>query len=195
MKEGLKYGRLIPKPDWKSGLEKEIKEILKKGRLKPEDDKTLDSTKHLSGGQKDVIEAIERAASKPAFDTMIRAAYIAEKSAFNANNIGDLINCLKAYGSTDLNGFKPGFFAGHLDYPWQDPGGRKKAKWERQLLEAYKRRSFFNTPFKYFHSNPYIMTSEEIATMWHFPSGTVAATPTLTRIPSKKAEAPANLPV
>jgi len=195
VKEGLKYGRLVVKPDWKGGVEKEIKEILKKGRLKPEEDKALDSTKHLTQTQKDVIEAIERAASKPAFDAMIRAAYIADKNVFSPNNIGGLLGCLKAYGSGDLNSFAPGFFAGHLDYPWQDPGGRKKAKWEKELLEAYKRRSFFYPPFKHYHQKPFILTSEELATMWHFPSSIVAATPTLTRIPSKKAEAPANLPI
>ena len=38
------------------------------------------------------------------------------------------------------------------------------------------------------------MNGEELATLYHLP-GAVATTPTLTRIPSKKSEAPANLPV
>jgi len=194
-KEGLKQGRLIERPDWKKAVEKEIKEILKKGRLKPDDDKTQDSTKHLTQAQKETIEAIERTAAKPAFDTMIRGAYIAEKNVFNPNNIGGLLGCFKAFGHGDMNGFKPDFNAGKYDYPWQDPGGRQKAKWEKELLEAYKRRSFFNPPFKYYHGKPFILTTEELATMWHFPSSQAVATPTLTRIPSKKAEAPANLPI
>lgn len=192
-KEGLKYGRIFIKPDWKGGIEKEINDIVKKATLKPEDEKAPKLVQ-LSESQKDVINAIQRAAAKPAFDTMIRCAYIAEKSAFNPNNIGGLLGSFKQYSSGDLNGFAPSFNAG-VDYPWQDFKGKGKASKEKKLLEAYKRRSFFNVPFKYFHGKPFILTSEELATIWHFPSAEVAATPTLTRIPSKKGEAPANLPI
>jgi hypothetical protein len=190
-KEGLKYGRVLVKPDWKTGVEKEIKEIVKKATPKSEKG---DAAPRLSTGQTDVIKAIERASSKPAFDTMIRATYFAEKDAFNANNIGGLIGSFAQFGSGSLNGFKPDFNAGY-DYSWQDFKGKKKAKNEENLLEAYKRRSFFNPPFKNFHGKPFILTTEELATIFHFPSSIVAATPTLVRIPSKKAEAPSNLPV
>lgn len=193
-KEGLKQGRIVTKPDWKKGAEGEIAGIVKKATLKPEDEKAPKMIQ-LSEAQKKVIDSMQRNLSKPAFDTMIRAAYIAEKPAFNPGNIGGLLGSFRQFGSGDLNGFKPDFNAGKADYPWQDPGGRSKAQWEKQLLEAYKRRAFFYPPFKNFHGNPFILTTEELATIWHFPSEAVAATPTLTRIPSKKAEAPANLPI
>ena len=192
-KEGIKYGRISAKPDWKAAAEKEIKEIVKKGTMKAEDDKKP-SMVALTKAQQDVIAAIERTLSKPAFDSMIRAAYIAEKESFNPNNIGGLLGSFRQFGSNTLNGFKPGWSTGY-DYPWQDFRGKKKLHNEKQILEAYKRRSFFNIPFKNFHGQPFILTTEELATLWHFPSSLVAATPTLTRIPSKKAEAPSNLPI
>lgn len=192
-KEGIKYGRVMAKADWKAEIEKEIKDIVKKGTLKPEGD-TKVSMISLSKGQQDIIAAIERTAAKPAFDTMIRAAYIAENEAFNPNNIGGLLGSFRQFGSNTMNGFKPGWNKGY-DYPWEDFRGKKKFRNERRVLEAYKRRSFFNTPFKNFHGKPFILTSEELATLWHFPSSIVAATPTLTRIPSKRAEAPSNLPI
>lgn len=192
-KEGLKMGRIVTKPDWKKDVEKEIKEILKKGLFKDSADKTMDSSKHLSQGQKDVIEAIERTTGKLAFDSMIRATYFAEKDSFNPANIGGIIGSITQFGSPNLNGFKPGFGSGY-DYPWQDPFGKKKLHNERVLLEAYKRRGFFSPPFEYFHGKPFILTVEELATLFHFP-GAVAGTPTLARIPSKKAEAPSNLPI
>ncbi|MFZ2049183.1 MAG: hypothetical protein WAV25_02735 [Minisyncoccia bacterium] len=192
-KEGIKYGRLSLKPDWTAGVKKEIEEIVKKGTMKAADEKKI-SYLNLSEAQKDTIKAIERTLSKPAFDTMIRAAYIAEKDVFNANNIGGLLGSFKQFGSNSLNGFKPGFNAGY-DYPWQDFKGIRKKRNEIKLLEAYKRRSFFNAPFKHFHGKPFILTSEELATIWHFPSSIVAATPTLVRLPSKKGEAPSNLPM
>jgi hypothetical protein len=46
-------------------------------------------------------------------------------------------------------------------------------------------------PFKSPH---FVLNTEELATMFHFPGG-VAATPTFNRIESRKAEAPTNLPV
>ncbi len=192
-KEGIKFGRLSLKPDWSDGVKKEINEILKKATLKTADEKKT-SYLNLSESQNDTIKAIERTLAKPAFDTMIRAAYIAEKDVLNKNNIGGLLGSFKQFGSNNLNGFKPSFNASY-DYPWQDFKGIRKRKNEINLLEAYKRRSFFNSPFKHFHGKPFILTSEELATIWHFPSSTVAATPTLARLPSKKGEAPSNLPM
>jgi hypothetical protein len=62
---------------------------------------------------------------------------------------------------------------------------------KRRMLDAYKRRMFFFYPYKY---KAMVMTNEELATMFHFP-GQVAQTPGLPRIPSKRAQAPTNLPI
>lgn len=191
-KEGLKLGRIIVKPDWKKDVEKEIKKVLKEARFKTDEEKAP-SGQHLSEGQKEVVKAIERTTSKAAFDTMIRGCYISDSESFNGSSIGGLIGALTQYNSGNLNGFRPDFTSGY-DYPWQDPLGKNKLSNERKLLEAYKRRSFFAPPFRNFKGKPFILTTEELATIFHFPGG-VAATPTLTRIPSKKAEAPANLPI
>lgn len=195
-KEGLKLGRIVTKADWRASVKSEIKKIFKESVLKPEakegeKDKTVMSM--LSKGEQDVIAAIERTTGKTAFDTMIRAAYIAEKEVFNGANIGGLIGSFMQFNSNALNSFGIGFGAG-FEYPWQDPFGTRKVYNELALLEAYKRRSYFSPPFRYFGNRPFILTTEELATIFHFP-GEVAATPTLSRIPSKKAEAPANLPI
>jgi hypothetical protein len=39
-----------------------------------------------------------------------------------------------------------------------------------------------------------VLNAEELATMYHFP-GSVASTPGIERVASKKAEAPINLPL
>ena len=190
-KEGLKHGRLFAKPDWKKAAEKEIESI--KDKSKPKEEGKPSSP--LSKGQQDAMAAIERSISKFAFDTMIRATYFAEVDRFDSGKIAGLLGSWKQFSSNTMNGFKPSFSAGKLDYPWQDFRGRKKLRWERQLLEAYKRRSFFNPPFKNFYGKPFILTTEEIATIFHFPSEMVASTPSLARVPSKKSEAPSNLPI
>ncbi|MEK7105917.1 MAG: hypothetical protein AAB895_00990, partial [Patescibacteria group bacterium] len=79
-------------------------------------------------------------------------------------------------------------------------------KKKKDILSDYKDRSFFYGGFdfkklkKYFtHPNksgetPYILSTEELATIFHLP-GRVSETPTFTRIESKKAEPPSNLPI
>ncbi len=193
-KEGLKYGRLLTKPDWKAAAKAEIKKIIEKEtHVKTEKDKPPALT-GLTDLQKETVKAIERSLEKTAFDAMIRVVYFAEQSAFNANNIGGILGVLKQFSSQTLNGFKPSQY--EYDYPWQDFMDYRKKKNEKRFLEAYKRRAMFNDPFYHLHDDkPYILTTEEVATLFHFPSSMVAATPTLRRIPSKKAEAPANLPV
>lgn len=193
-KENLKYGRLFTKPEWKKRAEAEIKKIASAPKFaKPADEKGMDP-KYFSEEQKDLIKSIERSMEKSAFDTMIRAFYFAEKDAANSNNIGGLLSVFKQFSSNTYNGFKPGWGADY-DFPWQDFKGMRQRSNEKKMFEAYRRRSYFNPPFKHFKDKPYVLTTEELATIWHFPSSMVAATPTLNRIPSKKAEAPANLPV
>ncbi len=102
---------------------------------------------------------------------MIRVAYFAEQAAYNPANIGGILGSLKQFSSQTWNGFKPSMY--DFDYPWQDVFG-KKEKTERKFLEAYKRRSFFQEPFKNLHDDkPFILTTEEVATLFHFPSSMV----------------------
>ena len=194
VKEGLKYGRIITKPDWKGEVDKELKEVIKKGKLQSDPAPDKYDPKYLTDVQKEMVKAMERNVEKPAFDAMINVAYFAEEGVFNPANIGGILGVFKQFSSQTWNGFKPSWY--EFDYPWQDFMDIRKNKTEREGLEAYKRRSFFNEPFKHLHHDlPFILTTEEVATLFHFPSATVAATPTLARIPSKRAEAPANLPV
>ncbi len=190
--ETIKDGRLQKKPDWKGQAKKEIEKVLSESPVKPEEGKSP----NLTGAteiQKETINAIQRNLSKIAFDTMIRGIYLARKDAFNPVSITGLTGSWKQYSSGNLNGFRPDFTTGY-DYPWQDFKGRRANEGKKKLLDAYKRRSFFQAPYKFFHGKPFVLTTEELATIFHFP-GEVASTPTFTRIVSKKAEPPANLPI
>ena len=189
-KENLKDLRLKEKPDWKKDAEKEIEAILKKSPKKEMEDK---SAPYLTDEQKETINAIQRNVSKPAFETMIRGIYMAQPDSFNPVNIAGLTGAFKQFGSGNLNGFAPKFTTS-LDYPWPDYKGRRLLGMKKDILAAYKRRSFFHPPYRYFGGKPFILTTEELATLFHFPGG-VASTPTFSRIVSKKGEAPANLPI
>lgn len=175
---------------WKEEQKKEVNIILEKLKTAKEGGFPRIPTK----GEAEIISALERSISKLPFDCTIRSVYITEKDKFNPSNIGGITGALKQYGSLNLNGFKPAGWMTIFDYPWQEWFGAKE-KLKPKVLDEYKLRRFFYSPFKgkKFYSKPFVLNTEELATIFHFP-GTVAATPTLDRVPSKKSEAPANLP-
>jgi len=188
-----KDASFFKKPDWKSRAKDEIKKIIEKDSFVKQAEDKPQTLQHLTDIQKETINAIERSLSKTAFDSMIRVMYLAKKDNFNPANIGGLLGSFKQFSSNHLNGFKPGWTTG-FDYPWEDFRGIRTKVGERKILDAYKRRSFFYLPYKFFHGKPFVLTSEELATIYHFP-GQVASTPTFSRIVSKKAEPPPNLPL
>jgi hypothetical protein len=189
-KEGFSDLRMKKRPDWKSAAQAQIKKI------KDEAVVEIDGKKSslLTEGQKEAISAIDRSLDKFPFEVGFRGIYIAENEVFNPIGITGLIGSVRQYSSNgELNGFKLGWFT-DFDYPWQDFKRIRRNSIERQMLKAYKLRSFFQPPFKFFKQKPFILTTEELATIYHFP-GRVALTPTFERIVSRKAEAPANLPI
>ena len=186
------------KSDWKKEIDREVEKIRKEATPEPRKTKQGDKVTTFPGfpnptpGQIDTIKALERSKGKFPFETAIRGFYISKKEAFNPISITGLIGSFRQYNSNSLNGFKLGWYT-DPDLPWRDYKRRRRNMWEREMLEAYKLRSFFRYPFKYFEAKPILLMTEELATIYHFP-GTVSQTPTLERIMSKKAEPPANLP-
>lgn len=178
---------------WIDEAKKQIEEIKEQSVYKDPNDKDGKSIPMQTFSQKEKIEAIERNISKMGFDVGIRAIYIAEKDSFVGPNIPGLIGSFKQYGSSNLNGFKPAFTTS-VDYPWQDIFGKRVKKMKETLYEDYKNRIYFGTFFGPKKREKFVLNSEELATIFHFPGG-VATTPSLTRVKSRKAEAPSNLPI
>jgi len=199
-KQGLVNDAIVfSRPDWKEGVKKEIEKIIEEESFvkpsKPDPDRPAPPTlTFLTKTQDKTIEAIERNAAKLAFDAMIRILYTAPIETFDKMKGYGLVGSMRQFGSQNLNGIRPDKFVPGIAYPWQDFRDLRKARNQRLFLDAYKRRSFFNIPYKHFRGRPYVLTTEELATIFHFP-GATTTTPTLTRVPSKKGAAPANLPM
>jgi hypothetical protein len=184
--EFQKPGTWFEKVDWKHFAKEELKKKLKRDKG---DGEVQDK---LTKSEKSAVDAIEKSISKTPFDAGIRALYIADKDKFNKANTGGLSGSFKQYGSIDLNSFKPDGTTS-FDYPWQDIFGTKLKEKKAKILKGYQSRGFFPPLFKS-KIKPFILNSEELATIYHFP-GKVSRTPTFTRITSRKAEAPSNLPI
>lgn len=191
----FKEGALSEQPDWKEAARKEIKKIIddavKRRGVDEGEGRKGNVMMLLTETEKDTIKAIERSIGKNAFNTAFRGFYIAKKDAFRpGEQIGALITGWRGYDDINRNAVGVRWRTDFDWNWWQDPSGKKRDHYKKQELDEYKRRV-------YTHHNeidaPKVCTTEELATMFHLP-GKVAATPSLARIPSKRAEPPANLP-
>jgi hypothetical protein len=198
VKEQREPGHLFKKQDaWKVAAENEINKIMlrdpkTKATIRKDEEK-FSNVPRMSAADQDLLDALARSITKLPFDVGIRAMYISQKDIFNTPfGIGGIIGNMKMFNAENLNGFKPNGDTWHvaLGDPWLDYKDWRRNSFSRLVIKAYRRRSYFYTPFT---SKPLVMNTEELATVYHFP-GSVARTPTLERVPSKKAEAPGNLP-
>ncbi len=171
----------------RAGAVRKVKKIDKATGASYEEDGFPNPTK----GEQEVINAIERNISKLAFDTGIRAIYMATEGNFHGVMPGAMGMIWKPFNSETLNDIRwTRWHVAFNDYPWEDPHGHHHAHALHQALDFYRRRSFFHPPYE---GEWMVMSTEELATIFHVPSGGVT-TPSLPRIPSATAGAPFNLP-
>ena len=181
---------------WKDEARDVIEDIYDKAKPKSKDIYTSEISEGyplLKPAEVATIKALERSIEKPGFDVGIRAVYIPHTKQFKPQRISPyLSNLWNSFASGHLNKFKTGDrWHSHLDYPWQDPFGLRSRLWSHQVIDAYRRRAMFHSPYE---RPRMVLTTEELATIYHFPSEETKA-PGIERITSTKGEAPSNLPI
>lgn len=146
----------------------------------------------LTEEERNQVNAIERWLTKLPFECGIRVVYLGKKEQYVGINAGAIVRFFDTFRSPLYNALgASGRGAAGYDYPWQDFMDIRKKKERRLLFQHYKERAYFYVPYD---QKPVYMNTEELATLWHFPSA-VVQTPGLNRVPSRRAEAPVNLPV
>lgn len=178
--------------NWKDEAKSEIAKILESMKAKKEEG---GFPRIPTKGEAETIAAIERSVSKLPYDVGIRSLYFADADIYNAMYVSGIFGYFKQYASADLNGFKASGWYASFSNPVMD-WWKNKTNFPNMLLEEYKLRNFFFSPHmgSWYYSKPFVLNSEELATIYHFP-GSTAAAPTFERVPSKKSEAPSNLPI
>jgi hypothetical protein len=192
--EKKKKGTWFGKSGWKDEAQEEVDKLMMRdpktkiaGELSPSGFLEKPS---LSKGEQEIVTAIERSITKLGFDVGIRGIYLSEKDKFRPINIVGLLSVVKQFNSNTLNQFSPARYLIPFNYPWQDYKGKLQDRARRRVFDAYRRRSYFHHPYK---TQPFVLNTEELATMYHYP-GSAIQTPTIARVPSKKSEAPSDLP-
>jgi hypothetical protein len=208
--EGVKIiNKLSKRPEEKeTTLWEDLMYILRQIVIGPEKEGSGDSAKYswapiqkeesgeremvLTPGEREIITEVENKLKKPAWRINIRGFYVAKRDSWNSSHRVITRSYMGHFGTNNMNYF--GFVGASrpkVHFFWRE---------RRAFLRA--RKMFRNSVLRYPPLFPdrkeacAILSSEELATLYHFPlrvSGMVA--PTLEKVDSKKAGPPSNLPV
>ncbi|HLD27491.1 MAG TPA: hypothetical protein VJB39_01440, partial [Patescibacteria group bacterium] len=153
---------------------------------KKEKDSLVNRYMNLTTNQKFVVESIENKLSRICFASTFRVYYLAHNDKFQkGRGVNPILGAINQFNSTDLNAFKKHkILTTSRNYLLVK---RRIARIQKKLLKYYKRRSRKGSPEFY-------LSTEELATIYHFPTITVKA-PLLKRTESKKAGPPTLLPL
>ncbi|OJI06912.1 hypothetical protein BK004_02135 [bacterium CG10_46_32] len=152
------------------------------------DDEMLSLMLHLTPAEQGRIEGIQMKADKHGFWTKFRYLYIAKKAvASKARGLAPIVGALKQFSSLNTNSLKTHKYTKTwgLDYLMVE---QRIAARQNKLLRAFQDRG------RSAGSNGIVLNTEELATLYHFPTETVKA-PLVSRTTSKRGSAPVSLPV
>ncbi len=150
--------------------------------------KTERTIQQLTPGEKEIVSAIERKASKIGFKTKIRLIYWGRRETFlKGRGVAGVVGAIQQYTKLNLNGFKTSkIMTTKAEYFLKQSRINRK---QRKILSHYVKRSNSKG-----HGAGFILNTEELATIYHFPVVKVKA-PLVKKADVKKAEPPFALPV
>jgi len=114
--------------------------------------------------------------------------YVAKKEVMKKSKaVQPFIGSIKQVNTFNMQALKPSSKVGVNGTLWWFKDRRNNER-KSKMVRAYRSRSGWSGLPKFF------MSSEELATLWHFPILIQVKAPGLRRIEAKKSEAPANIP-
>ncbi len=155
---------------------------------------------------KDEVTSISDKQHKLLFECGLRTIYLAKTEVFDQQKRRALRMMYRQYNTGNFNGIKR-INATQYNSPWEDPFDIVLNQRKNRMLDWYRFRIFFHPPWQYAMKYPFpmnllvvtdppvsfVLNTEEIATLFHFPAG-VTATPSIKRVETTTSKAPTNLP-
>jgi hypothetical protein len=186
----------------------QIEELKKPFTIEKKDDKGNVISKEIRVPE-DVsakIKLIQNKMQKVPFDCGIRVLYAGEKSVFVSAKTSALKNMFR-FTTNPMSNELVRANTTSPDAPIMDPMGDTLLGKKTYILRAYRMRDFFEPNFKdredYFFPfgkifsgttvTPITLSSEELATLYHFPT-LITENPGIKKVETKSAKAPVNLP-
>ncbi|MBP7005584.1 hypothetical protein KBB27_00460 [Patescibacteria group bacterium] len=159
---------------------------------KKHDDKKKDGPPKmqlLSPGERLVLEAIERKTSKIGFMCKIRVVYVAKKEKLQPSKVvTPFMGAVRQLNTFHMQSLVPNSKSiGMNGDLWWFKTERNNAR-KNRIIRAYRDRSAgVGLPM-------FFLSSEELATLWHFPILAQVKAPLLRKTQAKKSEPPSNIP-
>lgn len=192
-----KLARRVVAPPTRPLLAQEALEVLITGKTPgplPEQKEILPPEMKLTPGEKEVLSAVEEKIGKYAFQTNIRFIYLAKRDAYFGPSKALVMSYFSQFSTQNLNALKPWaktITKVHTIFTWFLDRRRVYLR-KRRMFRNYVRRL---TPLFPRRGGTFVMNTEELATLFHFPGRVVAPAPFVPRVEVRKGEAPPGLPV
>ncbi|MDP1538548.1 MAG: hypothetical protein Q8M00_00770 [bacterium] len=167
---------------------------------KKEEKEIIPPEMKLTPGEREVLAAIEKKMAKPIFETTIRFIFLGRRDAWFKQNFRLVLSYFNQYANSNLNALYPDGKSltkihKSVFFPFLN---MKFIRSRRQYLRARKLfRKYTNrfTPFFPMPGGTFMLNTEEVASLFHFPSERAAPAPGFPRIEAKKRGASPGLPV
>ncbi|MDP4007432.1 MAG: hypothetical protein Q8P55_02475 [bacterium] len=148
----------------------------------------------LTPGERDIVSAIEEKISKYSFAAHSRFIYIAKRENYFGPAKALPMSWFTQFGTATYNNFrplKPTLTKVYTIFTWFMDKRRAFVR-KRRLFRNYTLRlpPFFPQP-----GGTFVLNTEELATIFHFPGRITAPSSAVMRVGSKKGEAPFGLPM
>ena len=149
----------------------------------------------MTPGERDVVAAIENKASKAGFESFARFVFLGKRDFFHKSNLRLPFIYFSSYVTNNLNALYPlGKTMTKIHYSWFLPlnrlRDRRKYLRQRKLFRNYINRL---PPLFPYGNDTFILNTEEVASLFHFPSWGVSPVPGVSRT-TTKTKAPPKLP-
>ena len=165
---------------------------------KPEEQPIIPPEMKLTPGERIVLSAIEEKISKPIFNTNIRFIFLGKRDVFNKGNFRLGFTFFGSYATSNLNQLVP--FGPTISkvkkgrfLPFNALIPRRLYLKNRRMFRNYTSRLHPLFPRTAPPEAKFMLNTEELASLFHFPSWKTAPVPTVQRVESKRT-APPELP-
>lgn len=157
--------------------------------------------KFLNPAEQEVVKEISHKIGQLGFETKVRFIYIGKREGFSSATALAIMGAERQFNTQDLNQLKPGKEL-TLVSGWKPRFIPFYATWvlfsqKKKLFDNYRTRRLGTRrigKFRPSHSKIFTFSTEELATIFHFPISLVKA-PKLERIESKTGAPPPTLPI
>ena len=187
-----------PKPMWEKGAE--ILITGKPAEEKPPPFELIAPELRLTPGEREIISGVERKIAKPPFKCSARFIFLGEREVWFKGNLRLIFAYFGNYYTENTNAIVPmGLTITKIWrnwYNWFWFIDRRLYLRRRKLFRQYRERLYSIWPRAADRkTGQFVLNTEELASLYHFPSRAVAPAPGVPRVEAKKEAAPPELPI